>query len=57
MATIDRELVSNTGSNVYKIQFNSFSDYGNIDVFANNTGSGESAGNELSHLKPALFTF
>ena len=34
---------------------NSFSAKGNIQVFANNTDSGESARNELSHLKSALF--
>ena len=37
--------------------FNSFSAKGNIDVFANNTDSGESARNELSHLKSAFFAF
>ena len=36
-------------------QFNSFSAKGNIELFANNTDSGESARNELSHLKSALF--
>ena len=36
---------------------NSFSAKGNIEVFANNTDSGESARNELSHLKSALFAF
>ena len=30
--------------------FNSFSAKGNIELFANNTDSGESARNELSHL-------
>ena len=30
---------------------------GNIEVFANNADSGESARNELSHLKSALFAF
>ena len=34
---------------------NSFSDNGNIELFANNTDSGESARVELSHLKSALF--
>ena len=34
---------------------NSFSSKGNIEVFANNTDSGESARNELSHLKSELF--
>ena len=34
---------------------NSFSANGNIQVFANNTDSGESARNELPHLKSALF--
>ena len=29
----------------------------NSERFANNTDSGETARNELSHLKPALFTF
>ena len=36
---------------------NSFSATGNIEVFANNADSGESARNELSHLKSALFAF
>ena len=36
---------------------NSFSANGNIAIFANNTDSGESARNELSHLKSALFAF
>ena len=36
---------------------NPFSAKGNIEVFANNTDSGESARNELSHLKSALFAF
>ena len=36
---------------------NSFRAKGNIEVFANNTDSGESACNELSHLKSALFAF
>ena len=36
---------------------NSFSAKGNIDVSANKTDSGESARNELSHLKSALFAF
>ena len=31
--------------------------YGYIVLFANNTDSGESACNELSHLKSALFAF
>ena len=35
--------------------FNSFSAKGNIELFANNADSGESARNELSHLKSALF--
>ena len=34
---------------------NSFSAKGNIELFANNTDSGEAARNELSHLKSALF--
>ena len=34
---------------------NSFSAKGNIELFANNTDSGEPARNELSHLKSALF--
>ena len=34
---------------------NSFSAKGNIELFANNADSGESARNELSHLKSALF--
>ena len=34
---------------------NSFSAKGNIELFANNTDSGESARNELSHLKSSLF--
>ena len=34
---------------------NSFSAKGNIELFVNNTDSGESARNELSHLKSALF--
>ena len=33
----------------------SFSAKGNIELFANNTDSGDSARNELSHLKSALF--
>ena len=32
-----------------------FSAKGNIELFANNKDSGESARNELSHLKSALF--
>ena len=36
---------------------NSFSAKGNIVFFANNTDSGESARNELSHLKSVLFAF
>ena len=36
---------------------NSFSAKGNIQVFATNTDSGESAHNKLSHLKSALFAF
>ena len=36
-------------------KFNSFSAKGNIELFANNADSGESARNELSHLKSALF--
>ena len=39
------------------ICLNSFCAKGNIEVFANNTDSGESARNELSHLKSALFAF
>ena len=39
------------------IAFNSFSAKGNIEGFANNADSGESARNELSHLKSALFAF
>ena len=39
------------------IQLNSFSANGNIEVFANNADSGESARDELSHLKSALFAF
>ena len=35
------------------IAYISFSAKGNIEVFANNTDSGESARNELSHLKSA----
>ena len=35
---------------------NSFSARGNIEHFANNAYSGESARNELSHPKPALFS-
>ena len=35
--------------------FNTFSAKGNIELFANNTDSGESARNELSQLKSALF--
>ena len=35
--------------------FNSFSAKGNLELFANNTDSGESARNELSHLQSALF--
>ena len=38
-------------------EINSFSDKGKIEVFANNTDSGESARNELSHLKSASFAF
>ena len=34
-----------------------FSAKGNIETFANNTDSGESARNELAHLKSALFAF
>ena len=37
--------------------FNSISSTGNTEVFANNADSGESARNELSHLKSALFAF
>ena len=40
---------------VYALNY--FSAKGNIKVFANNTDSGESARNELSHLKSALFAF
>ena len=36
---------------------NSFSAKGNIEVSADNADSGESARNELSHLKSALFAF
>ena len=36
---------------------NSFSVTGNTEVFANNADLGESARNELSHLKSALFAF
>ena len=36
---------------------NTFSAKGNIEVFANNPDSGESARNELSHLESALFAF
>ena len=38
-----------------QIVFNSFSAKGNIELFANNADSGETARNELSHLKSALF--
>ena len=38
-----------------KYLFNPFSAKGKIEGFANNTDSGESARNELSHLKSALF--
>ena len=43
--------------NITKDNFviNSFGAKGNIELFANNADSGESARNELSHLKPALF--
>ena len=34
-----------------------FSAKGNIEAFANNTDAGESARNELIHLKSALFAF
>ena len=34
---------------------NSFSAKGNVELFSNNTDSGESARNELSRLKSALF--
>ena len=34
-----------------------FSAKGNIELFANNADSGESACNELSHLKSALVAF
>ena len=37
--------------------FNSFSANGNIELFANNTDSGETVRDELSHLKSALFCF
>ena len=40
-----------------KYKMYSFNAKGNIEVFANNTDSGESDRNELSHLKSALFTF
>ena len=36
---------------------NSFSASGNIEIVANNTDSGESARNELSHLNSASFAF
>ena len=39
------------------IFLNPFSAKGNIEVFADNTDSGESACDELSHLKSALFAF
>ena len=39
------------------LSVNSFSATGNVEVFANNADSGESARNELSHLKSALFAF
>ena len=42
---------------VLSLFINSFSAKGNIEVFASNTDSGESARNELSHLKSALFAF
>ena len=38
-------------------QVKSFSATGNIEAFANSTDSGESARNELSYLKSALFAF
>ena len=50
--SFDNKLGGNTQTLV-----NSFSAKGNIEVFANNTDSGESARNELSHLKSALFAF
>ena len=40
---------------LYTVLYISFSAKGNIQDFANNTDSGESARNELSHLKSALF--
>ena len=36
--------------------FNSYSAKGNIELFAKNTDSGESAHNELFHLKSVLFS-
>ena len=48
---------SHTSTKLFHHQrlFNSFSAKGNIELFANNTDSGESARSELSHLKSALF--
>ena len=39
----------------FNCHFNSISAKGNIELFANNADSDESARNELSHLKSALF--
>ena len=53
--TKDNEFSEEPNVNAYTL--NSFSAKGNIEVFANNTDSGESARNELFHLKSALFAF
>ena len=45
------------GINDIQSEFNSFSATGNVEVFANNADSGESARHELSHLESALFAF
>ena len=50
---IDLYLVNNP----FFVYLKSFSAKGKIELFANNTDSGESARNELSHLKSALFAF
>ena len=60
LGLIDSGTLKTLGENsvyVSNISSNSFSAKGNIEAFANNTDSGESARNKLSHLKSALFAF
>ena len=52
---VQRSRQTNPERRYLYIWFNVFSAKGNIELFANNIDSGESARNELSHLKPALF--